>query len=151
MSLPRRYQQKTPVYVPFFFGGVLAFIALVFALVFSPLAGGALLLLAVVAPLAIFYLSTDQTITCTEQGVTVEKSSRRAGSAREEYAWDEVTGTRFFEVTRRGPVFKVNGSMQGFDDLISIVNWGTRHLPYVRTWQDGGSLTVGPLTLGRSG
>lgn len=162
---PRQYRQKTSRIFPIFFGAVLFFIGLVFLLLLPALAP-LVLLAAVAVPAAIWYFATDQTITCTETGFTVETSSRRAGARREEYAWTDVTDTRYsewisdgergsrthgaFEVdTRRGPAFKVGHGTPEFSDMIATFNARTLHLPHLWIPRNGMAVGIGPVTLSR--
>lgn len=163
---PRQFRQKTPLFVPIFFGAVLFFIGLIFLLLLPALAP-LVLLAAVAVPVAIWYFATDQTITCTENGFTVESQSRRTGARREEYAWSDVTDTRYsewttrgkhgrrthgaFEVTTpRGTAFKVGHRTPEFRDLIATFNARTLHLPHLWVPQTGMSVGVGPVTLSRA-
>ncbi len=120
-------------------------------------------------PAAIWYFSTSYTIVCRPDGFAVSRQSRRRGSSADDYRWDEVTATRYFErrsrgtsgdgdrttgyfsvETERGQAFSVSERMRRFGELIETVNEMTPHLPYTWSRQVGGTASIGPITLGRN-
>ena len=115
-------------------------------MVFSVPIGSAGVFLGVVLFFSILYLSSDTTVTCHDTGFTVNVVSKKKGTSIQEYKWEEVTETKYFVKdggddgadtryflvnTEKGTAFKL-ASMKGFDELISIINEKTPHLPY--TW-----------------
>ncbi|MEH7273261.1 hypothetical protein [Neobacillus vireti] len=109
------------------------------------LLGSLVLLLAAVAYLLFFYFGRDISVICHEKGFTVKRVSKAKGTSLQEYRWEDVKETHYYEnesgedhlVTRRilvktasGPAFNLY-AMAGFDELISTFNQKTRHLPYV--------------------
>jgi hypothetical protein len=109
------------------------------------LLGSMVLLLAAVAFGLFWFYGTDTTVVCHENGFTVKKVTKGKGTSLHEYGWGEVTETRYYDneseedhlTTRRmlvktasGPVFNLY-AMKGVDELISIFNQKTSHLPYV--------------------
>ena len=109
------------------------------------LLGSFALLLAVVAFLLFWFNGTDTTVICHEKGFTVKMVNKGKGTSLHEYGWEEVTETIYYDnesgedhlTTRRilvktasGPAFNLY-AMKGFDELISIFNQKTSHLPYV--------------------
>lgn len=117
-----------------------------------PLGFGATFFLVAISSLIQGYWNyIRHTINCTPAGFTVLKESKRRGARREEYRWAEVTGTKYeFTLTRgrkgrkriagffsaqtiRGPAFKIDKSQSDFDELITVFNEQTSHLPYIWT------------------
>ncbi|MDF2790431.1 MAG: hypothetical protein K0S80_3532 [Neobacillus sp.] len=109
------------------------------------LLGSLALLSAVIAFILFFYYGTDTTLICNEKGFTVKRQSRAKGKSLQEYRWEEVTQTKYYDneseedhlTTRRilvktasGPGFNLYAK-KGFDELIAIFNQKTNHLPYV--------------------
>ncbi|MDR7080702.1 hypothetical protein J2Y03_005793 [Neobacillus niacini] len=109
------------------------------------LLGSVILLLAAIAFLLFLYYGSDTTVICHEKGFTVKIVSRGKGMSLHEYGWEEVKETQYYDneseedhlTTRRmlvktasGPAFNLY-AMKGFDELISIFNQKTSHLPYV--------------------
>lgn len=90
-----------------------------------------------------YWSYTRYTIKCTPTGFSVLSENARRGARREDYFWREVTGTKYDEFrvdelilsfsvqTNRGPAFKVDGSQNGFGELITVLNEQTSHLPYI--------------------
>ena len=107
--------------------------------------GTLVLMLAVVAFGMFHYFGTDTTVICHEKGFTVKLVNKSKGTSLHEYDWEEVTETKYYDnesgedhlTTRRILVKTVSGqacnlyAMKGFDELISIFNQKTNHLPYM--------------------
>ncbi|TDL61155.1 hypothetical protein E2R56_29995 [Rhodococcus qingshengii] len=107
---------------------------------------GTLVLVVAAAAFGLFWFyGTDTTVVCHENGFTVKMVSKGKGTSLYEYGWNEVTETRYYDnesgedhlTTRRilvktasGPAFNLY-AMKGFEELISIFNQKTSHLPYV--------------------
>jgi hypothetical protein len=103
------------------------------------------------------YLHRNQishTIQCTPSGFSVATESKRLGARREEYRWDEVTGTNYEQTvsrsagdttivgffsadTIRGQAFKVDHNLGDFPELITVFNERTPHLPYLWKRDEG--------------
>jgi hypothetical protein len=109
------------------------------------LLGTMVLVLAAIAFGLFWFYGTDTTVVCHENGFTVKMVNKGKGTSLHEYGWNEVTETKYYDnesgedhlTTRRmlvktasGPVFNLY-AMKGFDELISIFNQKTSHLPYV--------------------
>jgi hypothetical protein len=109
------------------------------------LLGTLVLVLAAVTSGLFWFYGSDTTVVCHDNGFTVKKVTKGKGTSLHEYGWGEVTETRYYDnesgedhlTTRRmlvktasGPVFNLY-AMKGFDELISIFNQKTSHLPYV--------------------
>jgi hypothetical protein len=109
------------------------------------LLGSLVLLLAVIAFLLFFFYGRDTAVICNEKGFTVKSESKAKGVSLYEYGWEEVTETRYYDnesgedhlmtsrilvKTASGQVFNLY-AMKDFDELISIFNEKTGHLPYV--------------------
>jgi hypothetical protein len=115
------------------------------AVTLNVLLGTMVLVLAVIAFGLFWFYGKDTTVICHDNGFTVKKASRGKGTSLHEYGWGEVTETRFYDneseedhlPTRRILVKTASGhafnlyAMKGFDELISIFNQKTSHLPYV--------------------
>lgn len=111
----------------------------------SVVLGSLALLLAIITFVLFFYFGTNTTVICNEKGFTVKSESKAKGMSLHEYGWEEVTETRYYDnesgedhlTTRRILVKTASGqafnlyAMKGFDELISIFNEKTNHLPYV--------------------
>jgi hypothetical protein len=107
---------------------------------------GTLVLVSAAVAFGLFWIyGTDTTVVCHENGFTVKKVTKGKGTSLHKYGWGEVTETRYYDnesgenqlttrrilvKTPRGPVFNLY-AMKGFDELISIFNQKTSHLPYV--------------------
>ena len=114
-----------------------------------PLGLGSLFFLAgIYAWIAMRNNYTRFTIFCAENGFVVTSEKKRRTQPPVEYRWEEVTGTqyeqssecnrgttmiyRFFSVeTTRGPAFKVDQNQTDLDELVTVFNEQTPHLPYV--------------------
>jgi hypothetical protein len=149
-----------------FVGCVLGALGLVFGLLVFPW-GFALWILAIGVPLAMAYFGTDTTIIAGPEGFSVTTESKRSGRSAAQFAWQEVTGTRYEEYasqssegssrttryfsveTARGPAFRIDSGISQFDDLIQVFNFSTPHLPYVWQKQAGFQVTIGALSAGR--
>ena len=114
------------------------------------LLGTIALLLAVVVSFLFYFYGNDTTVICHEEGFTVKNANRVKGTSLHEYGWQEVTETKYYDneseedhlpkrrilvKTASGPVFNLY-AMKGFDELISIINQKTNHLPY--KWEKPG-------------
>jgi hypothetical protein len=109
------------------------------------LLGSLILLLAVIAFLLFFFYGKDTTVICNEKSFTVKHESKAKGASLREFGWGEVTETRYYDnesgedhlmtrrilvKTARGQAFNLY-AMKDFDELISIFNQKTSHLPYI--------------------
>jgi hypothetical protein len=151
-----------------FVGCVLGIIGVVFSFLFFPWGLG-ILVLAVAVPMVIGYLGQDVTIIANQDGFSVTTESKRAGRKHEQYTWQEVTDTAYEEFTRkdketgrqtfryfsaqtgRGQAFRVQDNISDFADLVQVFNHSTPHIPYVWQPQTGMNVSLGPVTVGRSG
>ena len=109
------------------------------------LLGSVVLLMAAVVFLFFLFYGRDTTVICHEKGFTVKHVSKGKGTLLHEYGWEEVIETQYYDneseedhlTTRRMLVKTASGqafnlyAMKGFDELISIFNQKTSHLPYV--------------------
>lgn len=140
MAWQREYKGPGTTFLALFFGGVFLFIGIIFTLLLGWL-GLVLLVSGLVLPVAILWLSTDVTITCSDQGFAVRRSSRRSGVSETAYGWHEVTATHYYERragrngriqghfvvdTARGRAFDVSDQTRGFRDMIDVFNAMTR-------------------------
>jgi hypothetical protein len=162
VSWQRAYIHKRSLFVPIFIGVVLAFIGLIFVLLFGPL--GALVLAgAVVVPGLVWYLGEEVTVTCGDQGFHVRSRGQRQGLQESTYGWSEVTATTYHEPGRRdrttgyltvdtvrGRTFTMQNRTPGFGELVEVFNAMTTHLPFIWQARTGFAVSVGPLSVGRS-
>ncbi|MEH7505864.1 hypothetical protein V7152_28585 [Neobacillus drentensis] len=91
------------------------------------------------------YFGNDTTVSCREKGFTVTIINKRKGIFVNDYSWEEVTETLYYEresagenntttcyfqaKTANGISFDVY-EMKNFNELIEIFNQNTAHLPY---------------------
>lgn len=172
VQLPREYKDTTPSWLPLLLGGVFGAIGF-FVLCYGigsillgatfqtkllPLGFGAgFLFIGIACVIQLHWNYVRYSIQCTPAGFSVLSESKRRGARREEYHWNEVTGTSYEEVrnrsgkqrrttqyfsvdTTRGRAFKVNHHQSGFDELIAVFNEQTPHLAYVWAAADDGSV-----------
>ncbi|SDM86943.1 hypothetical protein [Bacillus sp. OK048] len=111
------------------------------------------LLLAVVVSFLFYIYGNDTTVICHEDGFTVKNTNRGKGTSIHEYGWQEVAETKFYDnvseedhLPTRSILVKTTGglafnlyAMKGFDELISIINQKTKHLPY--KWEKPGAFS----------
>lgn len=151
------FTQPAPMIFGIFFGLVLIFIStlsMLFVPVYLAILG---YLLAITVPLLIFLFASRQTLVCTEEGFTLEKSSRRKGSETKFFPWSSVTSTRYYEIvlnkmdnrTSTSPYFEVEcggervmkmGRLRRFPEMVRIFNQRTPHLPY--SWEPRVGMTI---------
>ncbi|MBT2737606.1 hypothetical protein [Bacillus sp. ISL-7] len=107
--------------------------------------GSFIFVIGVVIFLWMRYFGNDTTVSCREKGFTVTIINKRKGIFVNDYAWEQVTETHYYEresagenntTTRYFQVKTENGAafnvyeMKNFHELIEIFNQNTVHLPY---------------------
>ena len=165
IQLPREYKDTTSTWLPMVIGGIAGLMG-IFALCFGIgawLFGADLLTRLMPIGLGIFALClgagypihmhwnhTSETINCAPGGFSVTSENKRRGTRREEYRWEEVTGTNYEEVrhrnhgktrvfnyfsveTPRGQAFKAGQYQGDFEELIAVFNERAPNLPYLWT------------------
>jgi hypothetical protein len=140
----KEFSNKDSVRMGVIAGAIIGIIG-IGAITLNVLLGTLVLVLAAVAFVLFWFYGTDTTVVCHDNGFTVRMVNKGKGTSLHEYSWNEVTETRYYDnesgedhlTTRRmlvktasGPVFNLY-AMKGFDELISIFNQKTSHLPYV--------------------
>ena len=121
--------------------------------ILGPLGMGALFLcIGIGAPIYMRRSYTPVIINCTPAGFSVTSENKRSGKRSETYRWDEVTSTNYEESisdtgdglsihfsfsvdTARGRAFTGGQYMHPLDELITVCNEQTPHLPYI--WARG--------------
>ena len=107
--------------------------------------GALIFVIGVVIFLWLRYFGNDTTVSCREKGFSVAIINKRKGIIVNDYAWEEVTETLYYEresagenntttcyfqvKTANGVAFNVY-EMKNFHELIEIFNQNTTHLPY---------------------
>ncbi|WML26121.1 hypothetical protein [Neobacillus sp. OS1-33] len=107
--------------------------------------GALIFVIAVFIYLWMRYFGNDTTVSCREKGFTVAIVNKRKGITVNDYTWEEVTETLYYErespgenntttcyfqvKTDKGVAFNVY-EMKNFYELIEIFNQNTTHLPY---------------------
>ncbi|WHZ02563.1 hypothetical protein QNH48_27085 [Neobacillus sp. YX16] len=140
----KEFSNKDSVRMAVISGAILGIIGI--GVITLPVLLGTLVLVVAAAAFGLFWFyGTDTTVVCHDNGFTVKKVTKGKGTSHHEYSWGEVTETRYYDneseedhlPTRRilvktasGPVFNLY-EMKGFEELISIFNQKTSHLPYV--------------------
>jgi hypothetical protein len=140
----KEFSNKDSVRMALIAGTILGIIA-IGVITLNVLLGTMVLVLAAITFGLFWFYGTDTTVVCHENGFTVKMVNKGKGTSLHEYSWNEVTETRYYDnesgedhlTTRRllvktasGPVFNLY-AMKGFEELISIFNQKTNHLPYV--------------------
>jgi hypothetical protein len=140
----KEFAKKDSVRMAMIAGAILGIIG-IGVITLNVLLGSLVLLLAAVAFGLFWFYGTDTSVICHDKGFTVKMVTKGKGTSLHEYGWGEVKETRYYDnesgedhlTTRRilvktagGPVFHLS-AMKGFEELISIFNQKTSHLPYV--------------------
>ncbi|MCR2822624.1 hypothetical protein [Lederbergia panacisoli] len=144
----REFSVNTASKGSIFFGAVLGIIGIGVMIFFSILYGALLFVLAVLLFFLMRNFANDTTISCHDHGFTVKVINKRKGVTVQDYNWEEVISTQYYEKdsgsdddgassttsyfmvkTGEGIAFDMQ-EMSGFADLIEIFNENTSHLPY---------------------
>ena len=134
--------------------------------------GMVFVLVGVGIPVGAYFLGKNYTISCRPDGFTVKTENKRKGTEQREYRWEDVTSTDYQEFrsarsrssrgrgsrtvqtfiveTNQGQAFKVGPQIGDFRGLIALFNAMTPHLPYTWEPQAGFSISLGPVSAGRS-
>ncbi|MFC5465281.1 hypothetical protein [Lederbergia graminis] len=147
----KEFSNKTSSKAAIYIGVILGMAGIMLMFINDPV-GWSTIGLALILFLVLRYFGDDTTVSCDEQGFKVKIVSKRKGTTVKEYAWEDVTGTyyyeyesggedssisRFFQVnTAEGIAFNME-AMKSFDELIEIFNENTKHLSYKWAKIDG--------------
>jgi hypothetical protein len=140
----KEFSNKDSIRMAMIAGAILGIIG-IGVVTLNVILGTVFLVVAVIASGMFWFYGKDTTVICHDNGFTVKKVSKGKGTSLHEYGWGEVTETRYYDneseedhlPTRRILVKTASGlafnlyAMKGFDELISIFNQKTSHLPYV--------------------
>ncbi|MBV7508470.1 hypothetical protein KW850_24955 [Bacillus sp. sid0103] len=140
----REFSNKTSSKSSGIFGLIFCFIGIGFMFI-NVLIGSIIIIIALVIFLIMYYFGNDTTVICHENGFTVTIANKREGISVNEYSWEDVTETLYYEKESAGEnntttcYFQVkteNGiaftlyEMKNFHELIELCNQNIDHLPY---------------------
>src|SRR5574342_533935 len=109
------------------------------------LIGSIIVILALIIFLIMYFFGNDTTVICHEKGFTVTITNQRKGTFVNEYTWEDVTDTLYYEKESAGEnntttcYFQVKTEnsiafnvyqMKNFHELIELFNQNTTHLAY---------------------
>jgi hypothetical protein len=139
----REFANKTSSKSSVIFGLIFCLIGIGFMLI-NILIGSIIVIIGAAIFLWMRYFGNDTTISCREKGFTVTIINKRKGIVVNDYAWEDVTETLYYETesagenntttcyfqvkTENGIAFNVY-EMKNFHELIEIFNQNTP-LPY---------------------
>lgn len=134
----------------FCFGIAAVLLGATFQSMFVPLGLGAgFLFIGITCLIQLHWNYVRQTIHCAPAAFSVLSESKRRGTRREEYRWGEVTSTKYEHTLRRqkggskrivgsfraetsrGRAFEVDHNQSDFQELVTVFNEQTSHLPYI--------------------
>jgi hypothetical protein len=140
----REFSNKTASKSSGVFGLVFCLIGIGFMFI-NVLIGSIIVILALVIFLFMYFFGNDTTVICHDQGFNVTIINQRKGILLNEFAWEDVTETLYYEKesagenntttcyfqaeTANGIAFNLY-EMKNFNELIDIFNKHTSHLPY---------------------
>ena len=140
----REFSNKTSSRSSGIFGLIFCFIGIGFMFI-NVLIGSIIVIIALVIFLIMYFFGNDTTVICHEKGFTVTIANQRKGTFVNEYTWEEVTDTLYYEKespgenntttyylqvkTKKGIAFNVY-QMKNFHELIELFNQNTAHLAY---------------------
>ena len=140
----REFSNKTASKSSGIFGLIFCLIGIGF-MFFNVLIGSIVVILALVIFLFMYYFGNDTTVVCHDNGFTVTIVNNRKGTIVNDYAWEDVIDTHYYEKesagenntttcyfqvkTENGVAFNVY-EMKNFHELIEIFNQNTDHLPF---------------------
>lgn len=140
----REFSNKTSSKSSGIFGLIFCFIGIGFMFI-NVLIGSIIIILALVIFLFMYYFGNDTTVICHENGFRVTLVNKRNGILINDYQWEDVSETLYYEKESAGEnntitsYFQVkteNGiafnlyEMKNFHELIELFNQNTIHLPY---------------------
>jgi hypothetical protein len=114
-------------------------------MIFNILIGFIFVIIGVILFFVIRYFANDTSVLCHDDGFTVTIISKRKGTSIQEYSWQDVTETLYYEKESSGEnnsttcYFQANtesgvafnlAEMKNFDGLIQQFNNNASHLPY---------------------
>jgi hypothetical protein len=140
----REFSNKTSSKSSVVFGIIFGLIGIGFMFI-NVLIGSIIFVIGVVIFWWMRYFGNDTTVSCRERGFTVTIINKRKGTFVNDYSWEEVTETLYYEresagenntttcyfqaKTTNGIAFDVY-EMKNFNEMIEIFNQNTAHLPY---------------------
>ena len=140
----REFANKTSSRSSGIFGLIFCFIGIGFMFI-NVLIGSIIVILALFIFLIMYFFGYDTTVICHEKGFTVTIASQRKGTFVNEYTWEDVTDTLYYEKESAGEnntttcYFQVKTGneiafnvyqMKNFHELIELFNQNTAHLAY---------------------
>lgn len=140
----REFSNKTASKSSGIFGLVFCLIGIGFMFI-NVLIGSIIVILALFIFLFMYYFGSDTIVACHDEGFTVTIINKRQGIQVNDYAWEDVTETLYYEKesagenntttcyfqakTANGLAFNLY-EMKNFNEFIDLFNQQTSHLPY---------------------